>query len=377
MGTWMQRVAQDWMVLELGGSPLELSIVIGLQSVPSWLIGLWGGLLTDRFNVRTVLLSTQVAFAALSIALGSVAIAGGTTLWVLYAFAFAFGCANVFDKPARQAFVLEMVEPQHAANAISLNSSINNVSRLVGPALAGVLIGFTSTGVAFLVNAATFGAIILALSRIKVSALHRQERAPRGRGQIVEGLRHCWSNPILRPALLATLIISTLAQNFRILLPLYVVNEFRGVVSDYGLLMSALGLGALGGALVCAHISRPTQHMAMLQALWFGMALVTAALVPSYLALAGVMVGVGIGHTTFNTTSQTLLLLEADPDKRGRVMAVRQLLADGLTPLGSLLMGWISSVASPRAGMAVGGFAAFAGAYVLFRERTQVKSAEM
>lgn len=367
VGTWMQRVAQDWLILELGGGPLGLSIGLALQSGPVLLFGLWGGLVSDRYQTRRVLLASQILFAVLALLLGMLVLTDNATLGVVYVMAFGLGVANVIDKPARHSFVLELVGPEGAANAVSLNSSINNAARLVGPALASIVIAVSGTAVAFLVNAGTFVAIIVALLLMDASSLHPREFAPAGRGQVIAGIKTSMARADLRTPLLATLILSTLSQNFRLTLPLMATVIFDRGIGAYGVLMSALGVGALFGALACAHLARPSQRLAGLAALGFGLLLILAALSPVYPVLVVLVVGMGIGSTAFNTTSQTLLLLRSDRDKRGRVMAIRELFSNGLSPLGVIGIGWVAAVANPRASMLVGGAAAVGAAALMFR----------
>jgi predicted MFS family arabinose efflux permease len=368
-GTWMQRVAQDWLILELGGGALELSIGVGLQSVPTLLIGIWGGLLVDRGNARKLMLLTQVLLACLALTLGLLTVTGHVTLVAVYLMAFGVGCLNVLDAPARQSFVVEMVGPDRAANAVSLNSSINNSARLVGPAIAGVVIGLTGTGVAFLLNAATFVAIVAALLLIDPRRLHQRERIPRGRGQIAEGIRYAWSTPAIRTPLTATLLVSAFAQNFRVTLPTLAVGVFGGGASSYGLLMSALGVGAIGGALLCAHFARPSRWLVSVASLGLGVLILLAAAAPTYAVLAAAMVGVGAGNTSFNTTSNSFVLLRSAPGMRGRVMSIRQLVSNGPTPLGSIGIGWICEVAGARVGLGVGGVIALLTSVLTWRAR--------
>ena len=367
VGTWMQRVAQDWLILELGGGAVGLSIGLALQSGPVLLLSMWGGVITDRYETRKVMLVSQVSFAVLALVLGILVLTDQATLLLVYAMALLLGVANVIDKPARHSFVLELVGTEGAANAVSLNSSINNAARLIGPAAAGVVIALGGTGVAFLLNALTFGAIIVALLLMDPSSLHPRELSPAGRGQVVEGIRSSLGRADLRTPLVATFILSTLSQNFRLTLPLMASEVFGRGVGGYGLLMSTLGVGALVGALACAHLARPSQRIAGLAALGFGILLLFAAVAPAYLVLALLVGGMGMGSTAFNATSQTLLLLRSDRDKRGRVMAVRELFSNGFTPVGTLGIGWVCAVTSPRVGLAVGGVAALGAAALLFR----------
>jgi MFS family permease len=295
-------------------------------------------------------------------------VSGLASLPVVYAMALAVGCLGVVDTPARQAFVVDMVGPGQAANAVSLNSSINNSAKLAGPAIAGSLIALTGTGVAFLINAATFVAIVVALLRMDPDSLHPQPPVPRGRGQVVEGLRYAWAQPTIRMPLEATLLVSMFAQNWRVTLPPLAVRVFGGGPSSYGLLMSALGVGALAGALLCAYLARPTLGLMEVQAVVLGLLMVAAALAPTYVALIAIMVGVGAGNTSFNTTSNAFVL-RSSPGMRGRVMSLRTLVSNGSTPIGSVTIGWICEAASPRVGVGVGGAVALATAALLLRAR--------
>lgn len=374
-GTWMQKVAQDWLILQLGGGPLALSIGVALQQLPTLLLGMWGGLLVDRGNARKLVLTTQVGLAALALALGVLASSGLASLPVVYVMALAVGCLNVVDTPARQAFVIDMVGPEQAANAVSLNSSINNTAKLVGPAIAGVLIALTGVGVAFLINAATFVAIVAALLRMDPDSLHLRPPVPRGRGQVVEGLRYAWTQPAIRVPLEATLLISTFSQNWRVTLPPLAVRVFGGGPSSYGLLLSALGVGALVGALVCAYLARPTLGLMEVEAVVLGLLMVAAALAPTYVALVAVIVGVGAGNTSFNTTTNAFVLLGSSAGMRGRIMSLRTLVSNGSTPIGSVIVGWICEAASPRVGMGVGGAVALVAAGLMLRTRGAARTA--
>ena len=375
-GTWMQKVAQDWLILQLGGGPLALSVGVALQQVPTLLLGMWGGLLVDRGNARRLLLASQVALATLALTLGVLASTGLANLPVVYAMALAVGCLNVVETPARQAFVVDMVGPAQAANAVSLNSSINNSAKLVGPAIAGVLIALVGVGVAFLVNAASFVAIVIALLRMDPDRLHLRAPVPRGRGQVVEGLRYAWTQPMIRAPLEATLLISMLSQNWRVILPPLAVRVFGGGPSSYGLLLSALGLGALFGALLCAYLARPTLGLMEVEAVVLGLLMVSAALAPTYVALVAIIVAVGASNTSFNTTSNAFVLLGASPGMRGRIMSLRTLVSNGSTPIGSVIVGWVCQAASPRVGMGLGGVVAVIAAGLMLRTRGRRPVAE-
>jgi MFS family permease len=356
IGTWMQRVAQDWLILEVGGGPIELAIGVALQSTPTLLLGVWGGLLVDRSkHVRIVLLCSQVGMGLLALVLGLLAVTDNVTLATIYVSAFLVGLLNLVDKPARQSFVLEMVDEDQAANAISLNSSINNAARLIGPAIAGVIIGIAGSGVAFLANSLTFVAIVIALLVMRRDQLTPRPPEPRGAGQVRAAFSYAWHHSEIRLALLATLLVSAFAQNFRVVLPLMAADVFDAGPSAYGWLMSFLGIGALGGALICAYLASPSIRMINAELAIFGVLTLLASFAPMYALMLALMIGVGAGNTSFNTTSNALVLLAAAPQMRGRILSLRNLMSNGATPAGSLAIGWVCHVGGARAGLAVGG----------------------
>jgi MFS family permease len=356
IGTWMQRIAQDWLILEVGGGPLELSIGVALQSLPTLFFGMWGGLLVDRSkHVRVVLLCSQVCLSLLALTLGLLTVTDNVTLATIYAGALTMGMINIVDTPARQSFVLEMVGPDQAANAVSLNSSINNSARLIGPAIAGVVIGIAGSGVAFLLNSLTFIAIVVALLLMRRDQLTPRTPQPRGGGQVRAGLKYAWHQREIRLAMIATLLVSAFAQNFRVTLPLMAADVFDGGASAYGWLMSFLGIGAIGGALICAYLANPSVPMITMELAFFGAFILAASVAPAYAVMLVLMIGVGAGNTSFNTTSNALVLLAATPQMRGRVLSIRGLMSNGATPVGSLTIGWVCHVSGPRVGMAAGG----------------------
>jgi MFS family permease len=367
-GTWMQRIAQDWLILQLGGGPRELAIGLALQSVPYVTVGLWGGALTDRFSSRRLFLLSQVLQCLVSVVLGALVLTDKVTLTTVFAFSLAVGCIGVIESPSRQTFVLDIVRREHAANAVSLNSSINNVARLAGPAIAGGVIGIAGTGVAYLANAATFVGIIVATILIKPDG-PREPDVPRPKNwQVLEGLRRSWQTPLIRRTLTATFLVSAFAQNFRIVLPLFATGVFAGGSGSYGLLMSAVAVGAIAGGILCAHLARPSLRLLALCSLALGLVLVVASVAPRYLVLLVLMAGAGVGNTSFNTTSHSLVLLNADPTMRGRFVSVRTIVSNGSTFLGSLGIGLVCEWAGPRVGMAIGGVVACLTAALLVRQ---------
>ena len=357
-GTWMQRVAQDWLILELTGNAVALSVGVAMQSVPVLLFGMWGGVLVDRLDKRRLLLWAQAVSGVLALTLGLLTLTGAVELWMVYALAFALGLVTIVEQPGRSAFVHELVGPTGLANAVSLTSSMNNAARLVGPAVGGLLI--TTVGVAwtFLLNAASFIAVILALLAMDVTALQREVPVGRARRQVREALRYAWGAPQLRAPLLMILIISVFAQNFRIVLPLMADDVFARGAAGYGTLMAMLGLGALAGALACAHYAKPTQRMLLMIAGGFGTVSLMAALAPSWGVLVGLVILAGAGHTSFNTTSNALVQLRSAPALRGRVLGLRTILTMGTHPVGAPLIGVICELFGARAGLAAGGLIA-------------------
>jgi MFS family permease len=366
-GTWMQRIAQDWLILQLGGGPRELAIGLALQSVPYVTIGLWGGAVTDRFPARTVFLLSQILQCGVSLVLGALVLSDQVTLVMVYCFSLAVGCIGVIESPSRQTFILDIVSREHATNAVSLNSSINNVAKLAGPTIAGAVIGVAGTGIAYLANSATFIGIIIATIMIRPDSLPARDPRPLKTRRLLDGVRASWQSAVIRNTLVATFLVSAFTQNFRILLPLFATGVFGGGSGSYGLLMSGVAVGAIGGGLLCAHIGRPTLGLLAVYSLALGAVLVVAALAPTFVVLLVLMVGAGVGNTAFNSTSNASVLLNADPTMRGRSASVRTIVSNGSTFLGSLGIGYVCELAGPRVGMAIGGVVACLTALFLVR----------
>jgi MFS family permease len=373
-GTWMQRIAQDWLILQLGGGPKELAIGLALQSVPYVTIGLWGGALTDRFQARNVFLLSQILQCGVALVLGALVLSDQVTLVMVYCFSLAVGCIGVIESPSRQTFILDIVSREHATNAVSLNSSINNVAKLAGPTIAGAVIGVAGTGIAYLANSATFIGIIIATIMIRPDSLPERPPRPEKTWKMLDGVRASWHSPVIRNTLVATFLVSAFAQNFRILLPLFATGLFGGGSGSYGLLMSGVAVGAIGGGLLCAHIARPTLGMLAVYSLALGAVLVFAALAPTYVVLLVLMVAAGVGNTAFNSTSNASVLLNADPTMRGRSASVRTIVSNGSTFLGSLGIGYVCELAGPRVGMAIGGVVACLTAGLLVRQARRLRA---
>ncbi|MPZ72087.1 MAG: MFS transporter [Nitriliruptorales bacterium] len=356
-GTWMQRVAQDWLVLQLSGSGIALGTSTALQFLPMLLFGMWGGLVIDRFDKRRLLIGTQVAQAVLALVLAVLTSTGAVELWMVYVLALLLGLVTVVDSPGRQAFVAELVEPDDYVNAQGLNSTIHNAGRLVGPAIAGVLIASIGVAAAFFVNAASFAAVLVALLRMDPHALHRVPPTPRGPGQVREGLRYVWSRPVLRSTIVVVAVVGLFGQNFRVVLPLLAQDTFGQGAGTYGTLMALLGLGAVLGALTSASRSAPSFRSIVTTCFLFALVTFAAAASPTLPFAFAAMVALGFFNITLNTYGRTLLQLRSDRSMHGRVMALHALVFLGSTPFGSYIAGVVSEQWGARGGIAMGGAA--------------------
>lgn len=374
VGTWMQRVAQDWLVLELTDSAVAVGIATALQFVPILLFGLWAGVLVDRVNRRRIIVCTQAASALLAAVLAVVVLAGVVELWMVFALALGLGGVTVFDNPARHAFIAELVGPDDYVNGQALASTVHNTGRLLGPALAGSVIALSGTGVAFAVNAASFLAVLWGLALLDVEQLRRPPviRTP-ARGQMWEGLRYVYHHRELRACMILVAVIALLGQNFRVILPVLARDTFHGGPEVYGWLTSALGLGAVLGALVAASRSRATAWGLLLAAAGFGMLNLAVAVSPALWVAMAAVVTVGFANIMFNTLARTLLQLGTDPGMHGRVMALHGFVFLGTTPIGAPLLGWVCELAGARVGLVVAGAPALLAAGLLTPELRRLR----
>jgi MFS family permease len=366
-GSWMQRVAQAWLVLHLSGSGLALGLVTGLQFLPVLLAGPWSGLVADRVDKRRLLYWTQGAMGLLALALGWLTITGSVRLWMVYLLALLLGCVTAVDNPARQAFVTEMVGRRKVMNAVSLNSAVFTAARVVGPAAAGLLINAVGTGWCFVINAFSFLAVLLALALMRSAELLPPTPVTRGPGQVRAGFAHAWSRLDLRIPLLLMGVVGTLALNFSVVLPLLASQTFHGNAGTYGLLFSTLGFGSLLGALFTAGRREPSRRFLLGSLLVFGVLMLLAAGAPSLWLELALLVPLGVASIAFQATGNSMLQVHSDPELRGRVMALYGVVFLGTTPIGAPIVGWVSEQFGPRAGLALGGAAilvtlvAFAG----------------
>ncbi len=354
-GTWMQRIAQDWLVLQLTNSPLAVGITTALQFLPMLLFGLWGGLIADRYPKRRLLLITQSAMGALAVLLAALTLAGVVQVWEVYLIAFGLGLATVVDNPTRQAFVNEMVPKDLVRNAVGLNSGNFQLARMLGPAVAGVLIAAVGIGWAFAFNAASFAAVLTALLLMRPAELQRLPHAVRARGQLREGLRYVRHNPILLWPIVLVFFIGTFGYNFAIILSAYTQNVFQSGADLYGLLNTAMAAGSVSGALVAARRTSASLPVLFLAAAGFGLGLVVLGLTPWFWPFLVLLVVVGFVSVTFNTLGNATVQLSSSPELRGRVMSLYMLVFMGGTPIGSPIVGAITQQWGAPAGLIVSG----------------------
>jgi MFS family permease len=364
-GTWMQRIAQDWLVLSLTGSPFAVGVTTAMQFLPMLLLGLFGGVLADRMPKRRLLIATQGAMGLLAAGLAALTVTGTVTAGYVYVFALLLGVVTVVDNPTRQAFVSEMVPPKDLANAVSLNAANFQTARLVGPAVAGLLIAAVGSGWAFAVNALSFAAVIGGLLAMRESELRPTAPIARRKGQLREGLTYVRERPeLLWPMVLAA-FIGTFGFNFPTLLSGFAYDTFKVGAGEYGLLNTAMAVGSLTGALLAARRGAPRLRRLVGAAIAFGALEVLAAFAPGYWTFAALLTLIGVFGLTFNTSVNSALQLATDPAMRGRVMGLLVLVFTGGTPIGAPLVGWVTDLYGPRVGLLACGLVSAAAAGVV------------
>ena len=366
-GTWMQSVALGWLVLKITGSGTWLGLVIACQFLPMLVLGPFGGVIADRVDKRRFLIVTQALAGGLALALGVLVATGTIQLWTVFALALAVGIVNAFDTPARQTFVFEMVGPELLPNAVTLNSVIMNGSRIVGPAIAGVIIATVGLAPCFLVNGVSYLACIVALVLMRPAELVVVQPRPREKGQLREGFRYVWANPALRTPLLLMAAVGTLTYEFQISLPLVARYTFGAGAGGYGLMTSAMGLGAVVGGLVVANRARPNRRKLGIAGVVFGTLVLVASVMPTLGAMVLWLPLVGAASVAFISMSNTNLQLAAAPDMRGRVMSLYAVAFLGSTPVGGPIVGWVGQTIGPRAALVLGGVTAVSASLIAWR----------
>ncbi|HEV2757401.1 MAG TPA: MFS transporter [Actinomycetota bacterium] len=356
-GTWVQWVAQGWLVLRLTQSGLGLGIVTAIQWLPILLLGAWAGVVADRLDKRRLLIFTNASAALLSLVLGLLTVAGVVTLWMVIVDALLLGVVTALDNPARQTFTMEMVGRERIANAVSLNTATFTTARVVGPAVAGVMISTVGIGVCFLINAASFVPVTLALMFMNRSELRPSEQVERGKGQVREGLRYVRSVPVLKTLLTMMAVIGTLQYNFAVLLPVLAKETFSGDAGTLGLIGAAVGVGMFAGSIGNAAIGRSDRKVLLGAGFALGAFTIAAAGAPPLWLAVVLLVPLGAASMAFLATMNSTLQLTAADDMRGRVMAIYFVLFLGSTPIGAPIVGWLSEQFSPRVALAFGGVA--------------------
>ncbi|RMI12577.1 MFS transporter [Cellulomonas triticagri] len=360
VGTWMQRVAQDWLVLTdlSDDSGLAVGITTALQFAPTLLLSAWAGVLADRVNRRKLLMFTQGAQGVLAFGLGALVLSGHAQLWQVYLFALGLGAVAALDQPVRQTFVAELVPAGRLSNAVALNSMSFNAARLIGPGLAGLLIAAVGSGWVFVINGVSFAATILALVLMRTSDLHPMPVAPRSKGQIREGIRYVRGRSDILVIMVVIGVVSTFGLNFQMTSALMARAEFGKGAGEYGVLGSVLAIGSVFGALLAARRERPRVRLVIGAAFAFGVATGVQALMPTYVSYAVACIPVGLASLTMLTAANTTIQMSTDPAVRGRVMSLYLIVMLGATPVGAPIVGWIGETFGPRWSIGIGSISA-------------------
>jgi MFS family permease len=366
-GTWMQTVAQAYLILfPLHGTGVDVAIATSLQFLPLLLLGPFGGLIADRLDKRRVLYATQGTAGTLALVLGILTLTHSVALWEVYLLAAGLGFVNLFDNPARQTFVSEMVGLELLPNAVSLNSVLMNSARVIGPAIGGVLILTVGVSTCFFLNAVSFAAVITALAMMRAAELYQRPRVVRAKGQVREGLRYVWARSDLKVPLISMAVVGVFAFNFTVTLPLLAKFTFHGGAGLYSWFLVAMGAGAVAGGLVTAFRSRPSTRLLAFIGVVFGIAMLAVALSPSQTVAIVLLVPMGATSIAFVATNNATLQLRADHAMRGRVMALNAIAFLGSTPIGAPLLGYISDTTNPRVAIVLGGVATVVASIPLF-----------
>lgn len=372
-GTFMQSVAQAWLILQLTNSGFALGVTSTLQYIPFLVLGPYGGVIADRFPKRKILYFTQSIFGILALTLGLLVATDLVRVWMVYALASCLGLVTVFDNPARQTFYMELVGPDHLRNAITLYSILVNLARIIGPTLAAALIAAFGLAPCFIINGLSYGMVVIMLAMMRASGLLITPPLPRARGQIQEGLRYVLSKPGIGMTLLIMAIVGTFTYEFHVSLPLIAQETFQGDSSSYAFLMASMGFGATAGGIVFASRKGIRFSRVVSACFLFGFTVLLAAFMPSLMLTGLVMILVGIFSINFSSLGNSLLQLESSSQMRGRVMSFWSIAFLGSSTIGAPIVGWFAEVAGARWGLALGGVAALAasglGVFALCNEQ--------
>jgi len=361
-GTFMQSVAQAWLVLKLTNSGTALGITSALQYVPILILGPYGGVIADRLSKRKILYFTQSISGVLALILGVLVTTNLVQVWMVYILAFCLGMVNVFDNPTRQTFYVELVGADNLRNAVTLYSTLVNLARIIGPAIAALIIAVFGLAPCFIINGISYAAVVIMLAMMNAKELITTPPVPRAKGQIIEGFKYVISTPIIGSTLLMMALIGTLTYEFQVSLPLIAQFTFKGDASSYALLTGSMGFGAALGGVSFASRKGIDPNKVIVASLLFGLAVVAAAFMPSLILTGLALVFVGISSINFSSIGNSMLQLESSPQMRGRVMSFWSIAFLGSTTIGGPIVGWFAEVAGARWGLALGGIAALIAA---------------
>lgn len=367
-GSWVQQIALTWLVVRIThGNGFAVGAVTALQFTPVLVGGAWAGVLADRLDKRKVLIATSTGAAICAAIMGVLVLTGVVELWMVYVLAAMFGIATALDSPARRSFVTELVPDHHAANAVSLNSSVFTAARVIGPTIAAVIIATAGIGWCFLVNSASFVAVIVALLALDVGEIRPSEPVQRKKGQLVAGLRYVWASPTLRTTLLMTAIIGTLSFNFQVTISLMARKVFSGDAGEFAALYALMSVGAVAASLYVAHRELVTTRFVSFAALGLGAMMALASIAPTLPVFAILLVPMGAASIAFLSSAGALAQTRAEPEYRGRVAALFAVAFLGSTPIGGPIVGGISQVFGARFGLALGAATALISSLVALR----------
>jgi MFS family permease len=373
IGTWMQMTAQSWLVLTLTHSAAALGLIVALQTIPVLLLAPYGGVIADRVDKRRTMIALQSAMGVQALILGVLTVTGSVRVWEIGALALLLGLNNAFENPARQSFMMEMVGPEHLRNAVSLNSVLVNVARSIGPAVAGILIATVGEGVCFLVNAASFVAVVSSLIAMDTSALNPTRPTPRAKGQLREGFRYVRRTPNLAIPLLMMGAVGCLTYEFQVSLPVMASKGLHAGATGYGFMTAAMGVGAVAGGLLVAARGKTGLRPLVIASSVFGVAMLLATAAPTLAFELLALALAGAASITFMSTGNSTLQLGAAPEMRGRVMSLWFVAFQGSTPVGGPIVGAVMGVLGARAGLGLGALTcivvALAGLAALLRMR--------
>ncbi|MET0458332.1 MAG: MFS transporter [Ilumatobacteraceae bacterium] len=361
-GTWLTMIAQTLLVLKLTDSGIALGVLTACQFLPMLLLGPWAGAVADRADKRRLLTLLQMAAMAQSLALGIAVFSGHATVGVIYALAAVQGVITAFDNPCRRSFVVEMVPPREVTNAVSLNSAVMTGSRVIGPALAGVLVITVGFGWAFILDAVSYIAVIAGLLAMRSSELFRSPPMARAKGQVRAGLRYIRAERQLFVPLVMMALVGSFAFNFSVTIPLLVTGTLGGSDGTFTILFSVLSAGSLVGALWTARRDQVTNRQLVGSAAGFGLSMIALAAAPNLLFCFPAGILVGLSSIAFMTSSTAIVQVLAAPEYRGRVLAIQSMVFLGSTPIGGPIVGWVADVAGPRMAIVIGAMGCFAAA---------------